>query len=452
MNNKKRIASVILAALVLTGYGYGVSFFSDHVYANTSLNDQDKSFTERDKLLDRNWDEYQIEIIGRGDKKLTLTPEMIDMEESISDPHVLDQPAWAWPIGFFKSTDLDQAYDISMNVDKFNALYAASPLAQDQIAPVDAQITFNGESGLYEITPEILGDTLEAEVLMAAVAEAISKQAPAIILSEEYQKPAVYADDAQLNTRLEKLNAIAKQSYKYRFGETVEDLTGEKLVALFDENTDGFTLNRDRVAEYIKNLAIQYDTLGDVHLFNATGIGQIEVKGGNYGWDMDEPPTVEALVTAIESGESQELTPVYKSKAFASGLADVGNTYVEIDQSRQRMWYYKDGELLVETPIVTGKVSQGYRTPSGVWYLYSKQTNRYLQGFNRDGSKYKSWVNYWMPFTGGYGIHDSSWRGSYGGRIYYYNGSHGCVNTPYSKVKVIYNNIEVGCPVVVYWS
>lgn len=452
MNNKKRIVLVILAAVIVAGYGYGVSFFSKHVYANTSLNQQDKSFTERDKLLERSWEGYQIEIIGRGDKKLTLTPEMIDMEESIADPQALNQPAWAWPVGFIKSTELDQAYQITFNLDKFQELYAASPLAQDLVAPVDAYILYNAETGLYEIVPEVMGDTLDVDKLHKALQVAMANQAPAIILNAEYQNPAIYADDLGLNAKLDKMNAIAKQSYKYSFGDSVENLTGDRLLALFDEGESDYTLNRDRTAEYIAQLAKQYDTLGDTHLFNATGIGQIEVKGGNYGWDMDEPPTVDALVAAIESGQSQDLTPVYKKSAFAPGLADIGNTYVEIDQSRQRMWYYKDGELLVETAIVTGKVSQGYRTPTGVWSIYSKQTNRYLQGFNRDGSKYKSHVNYWLPFTGGYGIHDSSWRGSYGGGIYYYNGSHGCVNTPYSKVKVIYNNIEVGCPVVVYWS
>ena len=30
------------------------------------------------------------------------------------------------------------------------------------------------------------------------------------------------------------------------------------------------------------------------------------------------------------------------------------------------------------------------------------------------------------------------------------NGSHGCVNTPYSAMSTIYNNIPTGTPVIIY--
>ena len=44
--------------------------------------------------------------------------------------------------------------------------------------------------------------------------------------------------------------------------------------------------------------------------------------------------------------------------------------------------------------------------------------------------------------TEGAGLHDASWRSSFGGSIYKTNGSHGCVNMPYSVAKAIYENIE----------
>ena len=40
----------------------------------------------------------------------------------------------------------------------------------------------------------------------------------------------------------------------------------------------------------------------------------------------------------------------------------------------------------------------------------------------------------------------------YGGDIYQTSGSHGCINTPTAKVAVIYQNIEVGTPIVCYSS
>lgn len=67
------------------------------------------------------------------------------------------------------------------------------------------------------------------------------------------------------------------------------------------------------------------------------------------------------------------------------------------------------------------------------------------------GANYRTPVSYWMPFYGNYGIHDANWRGKFGGDIYLLNGSHGCVNTPPAAMKVVYENMESGTPVVLYY-
>lgn len=66
------------------------------------------------------------------------------------------------------------------------------------------------------------------------------------------------------------------------------------------------------------------------------------------------------------------------------------------------------------------------------------------------GPTWNDHVDYWMPFDGQIGLHDSSWRTEYGGDIYLTDGSHGCVNTPLDAMATIYNNITVGTLVVVY--
>ena len=66
------------------------------------------------------------------------------------------------------------------------------------------------------------------------------------------------------------------------------------------------------------------------------------------------------------------------------------------------------------------------------------------------GEDYATPVKYWMPFAGDVGMHDASWRKSFGGNIYKTNGSHGCINLPTSVAKTIYNTIEKGWPVLVY--
>ena len=99
-------------------------------------------------------------------------------------------------------------------------------------------------------------------------------------------------------------------------------------------------------------------------------------------------------------------------------------------------------------------MTQDYPTPSGIYSLTYKEKDRILRGKKKpDGTyEYESHVDYWMPFNGGIGLHDASWRSKFGGTLYQGNGSHGCVNTPWDQAGIIFDNIEIGTPVVVYKS
>lgn len=55
-----------------------------------------------------------------------------------------------------------------------------------------------------------------------------------------------------------------------------------------------------------------------------------------------------------------------------------------------------------------------------------------------------------MPFNGNIGLHDATWRSTFGGTIYKTSGSHGCVNLPPAVAKTIFENIAAGVPVLCY--
>lgn len=68
------------------------------------------------------------------------------------------------------------------------------------------------------------------------------------------------------------------------------------------------------------------------------------------------------------------------------------------------------------------------------------------------GQGYNTKVSYWMPFNKNIGMHDASWRNSFGGCIYKTNGSHGCINLPPNKAKEIYSYLDTFFPIIVYDS
>ena len=55
-----------------------------------------------------------------------------------------------------------------------------------------------------------------------------------------------------------------------------------------------------------------------------------------------------------------------------------------------------------------------------------------------------------MPFNMNIGMHDATWRNSFGGNIYINNGSHGCINLPLETAKTIYSYIDTFFPIIVY--
>ncbi len=48
---------------------------------------------------------------------------------------------------------------------------------------------------------------------------------------------------------------------------------------------------------------------------------------------------------------------------------DWGNTYAEVDMSAQHMWYVQNGQVVLETDVVTGEPIPSKITPEGVYSL-----------------------------------------------------------------------------------
>ena len=120
-------------------------------------------------------------------------------------------------------------------------------------------------------------------------------------------------------------------------------------------------------------------------------------------------------------------------------------TYVDVDIENQTMTYYENGVAVLSSPCVTGNTSTGNGTPRGTFQIQAKIPGKYLTG-----PTWHVWVDRWMRFTGSVGLHDANWRSKFGGDIYKYNGSHGCVNLPSDVANQLYDMVEVGTVVIVH--
>lgn len=217
---------------------------------------------------------------------------------------------------------------------------------------------------------------------------------------------------------------------------------------IFDENGN-LMLDETKVHEYTKALSDKYDTVGQPRTFKTTDGREVVIEFSKYGNDLDEIKEAEKLIEAFYNDDSGRLRePVYKLKAKNQGSDDIGGTYIEVDMTAQRLYFYKDYELKLESGVVTGNMRLHHDTPAMIAPIYFMQRNRVLRGDN-----YASFVYYWMAFYRGYGLHDATWRkeSEFGADTYLRNGSHGCVNLPKAVAAELYDYVEVGTPVITYY-
>ena len=105
----------------------------------------------------------------------------------------------------------------------------------------------------------------------------------------------------------------------------------------------------------------------------------------------------------------------------------------------------------MESDCVSGDVTEDHGTKTGCFPLAYKESPSVLRGGEGDG-EYEEKVQYWMPFYEGQGLHDASWRYYFGGNIYRGNGSHGCVNLPVWAAAEIYEAVETGTAIIIFYE
>lgn len=319
----------------------------------------------------------------------------------------------------------------------------------------DAYITPYEEGKAFSIVPEVQGTEIDMDKLMAAVKDALNSQTRLLKVEnlDCYKTIQVTADNADLNQMCANLNRYKDINITYVFGDQQEILPGLEAVKWID-GVSGSTVqvNQQKVAEYVKYLADKYDTYGKPHTFISTSGRPVSVNG-DYGWQINQAEEAVALTRMVQNGTNQTREPAYSRTAASRTGNDFGTTYVEVDMGLQHIYMYENGTLIAEAPIVTGNVAKGWTTPEGLYTLYYKERDRVLRGPKRaDGTySYESPVSYWMPFNGGIGLHDASWRGKFGGEIYKNNGSHGCINIPPKTAAVIYEHVYKGIPILCFY-
>ena len=447
----KRFITLLVIFIIL--YIMIGCFFRSHFLIGTSVNGIDISCMNIKKAANHiktTVEDYKLLIEGRG-KSSEI--DLSDLNFKYVDNNELDnivkkQNSFFWIASIFKKKNYVikdiYSYDEGLLKNKIDNLEFFNE--DDIIYPENASLIFINTE--FVIVDEVYGNYLDKEKVYTEVVNSIYTDQEILDLDKAncYINPKYYSYSTEIKEAKNIIDKYMSSKITYVFedeNEVVDYSLINKWIKIDDELN--VSLDNQEIINYITSLAKKYDTVGIERKFK-TSIGKIlNVSGGYYGWKINKKKEAQMLKEDIENGSILEKEPEYLQKGVSRGENDFGDSYLEINITRQYIWYYKHGKLIAQGDIVSGNVSRGNGTPLGIYEITYKQEGSTLRGAN-----YEAKVEYWMPFNGNIGLHDASWRYSFGGDIYLNDGTHGCINAPKYLAKKIFSEIESGTPVICY--
>ena len=305
-------------------------------------------------------------------------------------------------------------------------------LSEKKIRNVDANIVF--ENNTWQLLPERIGLQFDEVEVSKRIMQAIEDRETEVDCVDLQILPEVVATD--LADDFDKVAWLNDWQFTYQDG---SGIYGYELSEFVDNYR--LKLPENYIEDFVSELHSRFDTTTDSYTFTTPdGETSKTVPYKTFGLTIKDSDEVEAINEALDSKISVTMrTP------SMFGYEDVGDDKILISIDDQHIWVYFDGELWNEADVVTGRQNV-HDTPKGVFYITECINGKYLRG-----ADYKTWVNKWMRLTNsGIGLHDATWRSSFGGNIYTYNGSHGCINLPKKFAYDLYEHAYVGLPVIIY--
>ena len=468
-NHKKPVLICGIVVLVLLiVYLAGMLYYNDKFLNGTMVNGSDvggMTLQKANDQLSKKVNGQSLKLIFNDGQSEVLQSAQLGVsynKDNSLNQLMKNQNKWAWFIGFFKNekntlTDLIQISDENLTNGIASMEHAKE---ENQIAPTDAYIQY--KDGSFSIIEETLGSKFNIEELVKNIKVALSegKQQLDVTKANGYVKPQVYKDDQDLNNQLKAANEYCLSAITYTTPKGKEIvLDGSTLITWLSKQDDGSytkdeSVFKEKLTAFVKELASQYNSIGVTRTFTGKDGQSHTVSGGTYGFRVSTDSEVSALLKMINENKSENnRIPEHTGQLPSGENGGLGTTYLEINITKQHLWFVKDGSVVLESDFVSGKESDPTRlTPSGTYYIYNKERNRVLRGTKQPNGKYEyeSPVSYWMPFNKGIGLHDASWRSTFGRDIYINSGSHGCINLPTGFAGSLYSQIYVNLPVVVY--
>lgn len=445
-----RVILILVLFCILTVGIFVASFFSTRFEYETVISGIDCSFLTVEEATEKINAEikdktflitvlYKTETGDISIKKYALSSKKLNMELKTDLRELFYQEKQSG------NRDFEAQFDFDEN-ELENYLLTVSELQEENfVQPQNAYLELT-EDGIA-LEKEVYGLEIDTNSAYNYILSELQKGNFDIDITVFFEtEPDIFSTDETLIENQTKINQSLNTKITFIYSDNTEEVLDKStIITWLYQDTDGlFYFDEAKIVEYVDNLAeVSLEKTSQIY-FKATDLENREFTfslSEALAPQIDKESELSFIKEAINTGGE------YVSSFQYDKEIDTIDSYVELDITRQKVWLYVDKNCILETDCVTGNVSRGYYTPTGLYFLTYK-----TRGATLKGEGYASYVEYWMPFNGNIGFHDASWRSSFGGNIYLTNGSHGCVNLPVEAAKTLYEYINESMPIFVYAS
>lgn len=449
------IAIVILLTLLI--YFVGAFYFNSHFLPSTYAGPVEVSQMTSQRAAEAVEEDIEAStlIFNENENNIGyIELNQLDISAEVNElmSQSLDnQNGWIWPFAFFTGEKIVNIQDqIQINEDIVAGLVPSLGINNDDRDPTVDAMLVKSSDGTINISQEEYGNQVTKETLTQAIIQTIGKGSGQLNIEEAYVKPKELTESDSLIQRADTIETMKGTSITLEIDGNSVKIPQDQIVSwIYLDEENNPQVDQEAVEEYILSLNEQYAGLFLPRWFNSTYQGEVQVQPGTYGWFIDRYDEAALIVEDIHNGAQVTREPVIGGSGY--GMGDyIGENYVEVDIAYQMMFIYRDGQLVLDTPIVSGII--GAETVPGAYQVWNMERDTDLVGYNTITEQdYVQPVSYWIAFDDqAQGIHDAGWQSSFGGNAYQTAGSLGCINTPPGMMGQVFELVEYGMPVIVF--
>lgn len=446
----KKVLVPIILVLLITIYGLGAYFFSSHIMPNTYVGELNISMIKKDEVESIINDDFTSRTISIKDNVVKdYNPKITDLGVSFDsetfDKDILDtQNPYKWPLQIWPDKSFSEVEYVTVDESVLSNKLSEDGLLtkEGRDEAQNASVVYDSESQTYGLEGEVTGTILNDE-FEPALKEALGS------LETEFDATSYYETAPQTDFDgqeiVDQLNSILDRKVSIEFGEETVEVPRDTVATFIGVDDEGnVAVDEQTTYYYFYDMSLEYDNT------------EVETDSRTVTvYNMD--PAYEQIAAGLVDGTDEDIvgvTDIEETKEEFQHYANpTSDSYVEVSIGQQLMWVYNKGELVLQTPVVTGNAAEEWDTPTGTYKVLEKKEDKVLNGASV-GFEYEVPVDYWVRLTNsGIGIHDIDWLNSGNSwnsrQVYLTDGSHGCINTPDDLMKIVYDNVEVGTPVYV---